>query len=199
MSILQTPERERVVAPESHCNNVSQRTVGESHLHEGSHGCNHAHETVPFVLIDKLVSNDRLTAANQSMVEENRLVASMDALGICASTLCLFHCLAMPFVIGALPLLGLKFLEGHAAHVVLAGFVLAFALSAVVPGYLKHRRKDILFMMLAGLSVVLYATFIAQYTVGESWEVPLISIGNLTLVATHLRNRALCRCSHKSL
>jgi cation transport ATPase len=126
--------------------------------------------------------------------EQNRLVASMDTLGIAASSLCVVHCLAMPLVIGVLPLLGLQFLEGHNAHVVLAAFVLSFALLAIVPGYLRHRRKDILGMMLIGLSFVLYATFVAQQTLGESWEIPLITIGNLILVGTHFRNRALHRC-----
>ncbi len=89
-------------------------------------------------------------------------MVTMDNLGIAASSLCLVHCLAMPLVIGFLPLLGLQFLEGHQAHVMLAGFVLAFALLAVVPGYLKHKRGDILGMMIVGISLVLYATFVVQ-------------------------------------
>ena len=130
--------------------------------------------------------------------EAPNLMQSFDALGIAASSLCLVHCLAMPVLIGVLPLLGLQFLEGHSAHVMLATFVLSFALLAVVPGYLRHRRKDILGMMIVGLSLVLYATFAVQSTMGESWEVPLITLGNLILVSTHFRNRSLHRCAvHK--
>jgi hypothetical protein len=117
----------------------------------------------------------------------------MDTLGIAASSLCLVHCLAMPFIIGMLPFLGLQFLEGHQAHVVLAGFVLAFAVTAVVPGYFKHHRKDILAAMFLGLSLVLIATFSAT---SEAMELPLITAGNLILVATHMFNRALSRCTH---
>src|ERR1700728_4260667 len=90
---------------------------------------------------------------------DNRLIRSLDALGIFASSLCLVHCLAMPLIIGFLPILGWGFLEGHRAHVILAFFVLTFALTALVPGYLRHRRRDILLMMLVGLSLVLSATF----------------------------------------
>jgi hypothetical protein len=132
--------------------------------------------------------------------EPNHVIASMDTLGIAASSLCLVHCLAMPLVVGILPLVGLKFLEGHPAHVTLAFFVLTFALLAIVPGYLKHRRGDILAMMLVGVGLVLYATFLAQFTLGESAEIPIITVGNLILVFTHLRNRALHKCtvhSHK--
>lgn len=130
--------------------------------------------------------------------QPNHVIASMDTLGIAASSLCLVHCLAMPLVVGILPLVGLKFLEGHQAHVMLAFFVLSFALLAIVPGYFRHKRADILAMMLVGVGLVLYATFAAQYTLGESAEIPLITIGNLILVATHLRNRALHKCAlHK--
>lgn len=123
---------------------------------------------------------------------------SLDALGIFAASLCMVHCLAMPLIIGFLPLMGLQFLEGHQAHVMLAGFVLGFALLAVVPSYFKHRRKELLGMMLVGLSLVMYATFAAKHTLGESWEIPLITAGNLLLMATHFRNRALHRCAvHK--
>lgn len=126
--------------------------------------------------------------------EERVAIVSMDALGIAASSICLVHCLAMPFVIGFLPLLGLQFLQGHFAHVVLAFFVLTFALFAIVPGFLKHRNNGVLLFMSSGLAMVLFATFGAGALFGESWEVPLITVGNLFLVGTHMRNRALIKC-----
>ena len=125
-------------------------------------------------------------------------IVSMDTLGITASTICIIHCLAMPFVITLLPLLGWQFLEGRTAHRVLAAFVLTFALLAVVPGYLKHRRQDILASMLVGLSCVLYATFAPADIMPEPLELPLITIGNIILVATHWRNRKLSSCQMHS-
>lgn len=152
-------------------------------------------------LADDAAHSDHLTLQDGDRVQDdskeersNHIIVSMDTLGIAASSLCLVHCLAMPFVIGILPFIGMQFLEGHKAHVVLAGFVLSFALLAVVPGYLKHRRADILATMLIGLGLVLFATFGAQFTLGEKWELPLITAGNLILVATHLRNRGLHKC-----
>jgi hypothetical protein len=119
---------------------------------------------------------------------------SMDTLGIVASTLCLIHCAAMPLIITFLPILGLRFLEGHTAHYFLAGFVVAFALLAIVPGYLKHRKTTVLFSMLAGVGIVLLATFGSGRIFSENFELPLITIGNLIVVVTHLRNRGLCKC-----
>lgn len=100
----------------------------------------------------------------------------------------------MPLVITFLPLLGLRFLEGHGAHYFLAAFVVAFAVLAIVPGYLKHKKTSVLVTMLAGVSLVLLATFGAERIFPESLELPMITAGNLLVVFTHLRNRGLCKC-----
>jgi hypothetical protein len=123
-------------------------------------------------------------------------IVSLDTLGITASTICIIHCMAMPFVIGMLPLLGWQFLEGKTAHHVLAAFVFTFALTAVVPGYLKHRRREVLAAMLLGLGLVLYATFAPAAILPDNLELPLITMGNIILVATHWRNRSLSLCKH---
>jgi len=123
-------------------------------------------------------------------------IVSLDTLGITASTLCIIHCMAMPFIITMLPFLGWQFLEGKMAHHVLAAFVITFALTAVVPGYFKHKRRDVLASMLLGLGLVFYATFAPASILPENLELPLITIGNIILVATHWRNRSLSLCKH---
>lgn len=138
-------------------------------------------------------------SAEEAHIQEHRTataIVSMDALGIAASTLCLIHCLAMPFVISLLPVLGWQFLEGRTAHYFLASFVFAFALSAIVPGYLQHRRMDILCGMGVGLTCVLIATFAPYSVLPEKLELPLITMGNIILVITHWRNRGLAICQH---
>ena len=123
-------------------------------------------------------------------------IGSFDNLGMAASTICLIHCLLMPFVITMLPIVGWQCLESKHAHHILAAFVFAFALFAIVPGYLKHRRTSILVSTIVGLSLVLVATFVCGYILPESLELPLITAGNLILVATHWQNRKLTACDH---
>jgi len=125
-------------------------------------------------------------------------IVSLDTLGMAASTICLIHCMIMPLIMSSLPLLGLKWhcLNTDTAHRILAFFVIAFALSAIVPGYLKHRHSNILASMIAGLSLVLIATFACGFALPEALEVPLITVGNLILVATHWQNRKLSDCKH---
>jgi hypothetical protein len=119
---------------------------------------------------------------------------TLDTLGVAASSLCLVHCLLMPLVILMLPALSASIVHNEATHYLLAVFVTIFCLTAVVPGYLRHSRKEVLFLMLVGLSLVLFATFVAGPVLGESWEVPLISVGNLLVVGAHVFNRRLCSC-----
>ena len=138
-----------------------------------------------------------LGIAGQAM-ESSASITSFDMLGIAASSICLIHCLAMPFLIGLLPLIGWQFLAGKLAHQILATFVFAFALFAIVPGYLKHQRKPVLIAMLAGLSLVAIATFICGTILPENLELPMISIGNIILVITHWHNHHLASCEHHS-
>jgi hypothetical protein len=123
-------------------------------------------------------------------------IMSLDNLGMAASSVCLVHCLLMPFVITLLPILGWECLASKSAHHWLACFVFAFALFAIVPGYMTHRRFSILISMVGGLSLVLIATFFCGVYLPESLELPLISVGNLILVATHWQNRKLSVCQH---
>jgi hypothetical protein len=140
--------------------------------------------------------NDTSEVGHSQEHTASTAIVSLDTLGITASTLCIIHCMAMPFVIGMLPFLGWQFLEGKTAHHVLAAFVITFALTAVVPGYFKHKRREVLAAMLVGLGCVLYATFAPANILPENLELPLITMGNIILVATHWRNRSLSLCKH---
>lgn len=157
--------------------------------HPHGHGADHGHTHVVGHIEPDSPEHFQEHTSRQTIV-------SMDALGIFASTLCLIHCLAMPLVVAFLPLLGLQFLEGHGAHQVLAGFVVAFGILAILPGYMKHRKPAVLAGLVVGLTLVLSATF--GYVVGlsEASELPLITVGNLVLVVSHLFNRKLCKCDH---
>jgi hypothetical protein len=114
-----------------------------------------------------------------------------DSLGILAAIACVVHCLALPVMAISLPALATGSGHEDLTHFILAGFVAAFCLFAIVPGYRKHRRSDVLRGMVIGLSLVLFATFIAGPMMGEAWEMPLITVGNLIVVIAHLRNRKL--------
>ncbi len=97
----------------------------------------------------------------------------------------------MPFLIAMLPVWGMSCLEGHAAHHILAFFVVVFACAAVLPAYLKHRDIAVINTMLLGVGTVLFATFGTGSLFPDSYELPLITLGNLLVVCAHWRNRAI--------
>jgi hypothetical protein len=88
-----------------------------------------------------------------------------------------------------MPGLSGSLLHDETTHYLLAFFVLTFCVSAIVPGFMKHGRLPVLALMMVGLSLVLFATFFAHPLLGESAEVPLITVGNLMVIASHLLNR----------
>jgi len=144
---------------------------------------------------------DMIKQAEHTPVKGVRLsvsqsIRAFDILGIAASTICLIHCLAMPFIITFLPLLGWQFLEGKLAHRILATFVFAFAIFGIVPGYLKSKKLSVLLGMVTGLGLVLIATLLCGFLLPEKMELPLITAGNLILVATHWHNHHLVACNH---
>ena len=136
----------------------------------------------------------------QSHTRSNRgtiwLLPHADALGMAASVACMIHCLAMPVLLVVLPAWSSRFVHDDMTHYFLAAFVTAFCLMGILPGYLKHSRKSVLAMMVVGLSLVLFATFAAALLIGERFEAPIITIGNLLVVAAHYLNRKLLCCAH---
>lgn len=174
--------------------------------HKHKHGHNHSHsgrEPLPgstnvfsTVIGDEVVVSAQESIAHQEHHKKVQTTVLLDNLGIAASTLCLIHCMAMPFLVALLPFLGLQFLEGEVAHRVIALFVFAFAIFAIGPGYMQHRKKQVLIATIFGLSLVAGALLIAGPMFGEQYELPFITTGNLILVITHLRNRKLCQCIH---
>lgn len=180
---------------------ISRQDPGFLDLQSADGCCSHHHH-------DGKSSGDSIRAVSLStdLAQEqaahshglfDRAVTSLDNLGIFASTLCLIHCLALPFIITLVPFLGLQIFEGHQAHLWMGGFVWAFALFGMVPGYIKHQKREVLFGMVLGLSLVTFAILGAEPLLGEQYELPFIVSGNLILVAFHWWNRGLFKCGHK--
>lgn len=128
--------------------------------------------------------------------ERQAQVQVLDSLGILASAVCMIHCLAVPVLFTMLP----SFAVHHHAHgeqdlthILLAGWVVLFCLFAIVPGYLKHGHRKVLISMMLGLTAVLIATFHGQIGLAEAVEIPLITLGNLVVISTHIWNRKLLK------
>lgn len=120
------------------------------------------------------------------------LIRLADYAGMAASALCLVHCLAMPLLLAAFPLLGLG-AEHHAFHDALLLGVTVPVLLALVPGYIKHRDPAALTLGLAGLAAFLLAVFVLGPRFGELAETVGAVASSVLLLAAHLRNHRYCK------
>lgn len=117
---------------------------------------------------------------------------AFDSLGMFTSWLCLLHCLALPILVLALPTIGAHVSHDDKTHFLLAGWVCVFAVLSMLPE--KNRRKDstVIYLMVTGICAVLGATFGTTIGLSETIEIPLISMGNLLVIAAHHLNRRTC-------
>lgn len=120
------------------------------------------------------------------MMTKNRLNNLYDSLGIFTSAVCLVHCLGLPLAVLLLPSLGIA--HDESTHLFLAGWVLLFALFALRSA-LKKENWHVVCFILCGLSAVLIATFSSMIGLSTDVEAPLITVGNLLVIAGHYQNR----------
>ncbi len=114
-----------------------------------------------------------------------------DRVGATASLLCAVHCAALPFVLAALPLLGLSFLAGHTFERVFVLCAASLAAVALVAGYRRHRRRAALALAIPGLALLVIGVCIDLDKALTAHAI-MVTIGGTLLACAHLVN---LRCS----
>jgi hypothetical protein len=114
-----------------------------------------------------------------------------DTAGVTASVLCLIHCLATPVIISLFPDI-IPYLPGDAwFHRLLAVGILLCGLAGFVPGYRIHRRRSLLALIVAGITLILVVACSGE-GLNRNTELVLSVTGSLLLVTAHLLNRSFC-------
>jgi hypothetical protein len=116
----------------------------------------------------------------------------LDKTGAGLSWLCAAHCLAMPFLVSFLPLLGISFLANAGVEYAFIGFSVAIALISLLPAYFKqHRRIRTLLLFISGICFIVFADILFE----ESFfgKIIFVSVGAICITAAHFINRRLCR------
>lgn len=113
-----------------------------------------------------------------------------DIAGVCASLLCVLHCLATPLLITVLPALAAT---EHQTHSVFAVVILLVGMLAFVPAYRKHQKKSIPAAGAVGVTMIIAAAVLPEMESGETIETLMVVAGGLTLIGAHLRNAYWCR------
>jgi hypothetical protein len=116
-----------------------------------------------------------------------------DVAGVGASLLCVLHCIATPFLVGALPVLAATESDVHG---VFAAIVLLVGMFAFVPGYRKHNKIRVPLLGFFGISLILLSASLPEHGYSETLETLLVIAGGISLIIAHLRNAYWCRfCS----
>ncbi len=115
-----------------------------------------------------------------------------DKTGITVSWVCAAHCLAMPFIISFLPLLGISFLAHEGIEYVIIGFSIVVALITLLPAYFRqHRKIRTLLLYVSGICFVIFADMLFEESL--SAKIIFVLIGAGLVSSAHFINRILCR------
>jgi cobalamin synthase len=117
----------------------------------------------------------------------------LDGFGMCASTICVAHCVLTPILLVALPLAGFSFLENELIDRSLAVLAIFISIMAIRPGFRLHGNVKLLVLAAFGVSCLLIAAFVAEHFWGETGDKIFTMIGGTALVLTHFLNRSFCK------
>ncbi len=112
----------------------------------------------------------------------------LDRIGITATSLCALHCILLPVILPALPLLGVSFLADHVWEHVFLVFTAILGTIAMFSGFKRYHRKLYPFYLLI-LGVVIYWQ---KHDFSEDVQPFFIIIGATLIVAAHIINIKLC-------
>jgi len=115
---------------------------------------------------------------------------NLDGVGFIASLLCAIHCVAMPFAISFLPLLGWELLANPAIETGITFFSMCISVSSFIPSYKKsHHNWSPILLLIIGLSII----FCTHLFGPEELEFIFIPIGGVLISLAHYINWKLIK------
>ncbi|MDO6444911.1 MerC domain-containing protein [Colwellia sp. 1_MG-2023] len=112
----------------------------------------------------------------------------LDRIGITATSLCALHCILLPVILPALPLLGIGFLADHMWEHIFLVVTAILGSIAMFSGFKRYHKKLYPFYLLM-LGVVVYWQ---KHDFSEALQPFFIMIGATLIVAAHIINIKLC-------
>jgi len=112
----------------------------------------------------------------------------LDRIGISAASLCALHCILLPILLPALPLLGLSILADHwweHVFLIISAIIGSIALFAGFKQY--HRRLYPFYLLILGIAI-----YWQKHDFSEQVQPYIIVIGATLIIAAHFANIRLC-------
>ena len=123
----------------------------------------------------------------------------LDTIAVVLSCICMLHCLALPIVLTAFPILNITTLSENVFHLLMMVVILPVSIFALTIGCRKHKDALTLTLGAIGLGTLMTTAFFGHDLFGLSGERIATSIGGLILAAAHIQNYRCCRqdnCTH---
>ena len=115
----------------------------------------------------------------------------LDGFGVVASWACAVHCLALPMLVGILPLIGLGFLLSETSERALIGLSALIATASLLPSYyLHHGKLRSIFLAVGGLSLIVMTHLLFEDNLAA--KIVFLIAGAGLITTAHLLNRRLC-------
>jgi uncharacterized membrane protein YfcA len=124
---------------------------------------------------------------------QRRFTIPADRLGIGVSALCIVHCLLTPILLSLSTVLAHAIPSEERTHHFLSFIVAAFGLIALLNGYRRHRRIEVVILMGVGLFCIFAGAYCGEYLSSHSVEVLVTLFGSGFMIAAHRRNHSFCR------
>ncbi|MGB5345404.1 MAG: MerC domain-containing protein [Woeseia sp.] len=115
----------------------------------------------------------------------------IDRLAMLMSALCIVHCLALPFVLLALPFVA-EFASTH-WHLPMLLFAVPVSVTAIVIGYRRHGNSALVAGAAVGLALLIAGATIAHDHLGAVADRSLTILGSLILAYVHWQNSRMLR------
>jgi len=116
--------------------------------------------------------------------------STLEILAIAGPILCAIHCLILPVVIAVLPFVGLQHLYHGFDEQLLTVFMLAVCIPVLVPGFLKHRKKRVLVMMVAAFALIFLAQYM-EHSIDQTMHTVVALFGSALLLKANFDNYRL--------
>lgn len=109
----------------------------------------------------------------------------IDGFAICASSLCMIHCVGLPILFAVLPMVAAQIDPGESFHVAMLALAVPTSLFALIQGWRRGGSFALLALGIAGLSAMATGALLARGIWAEAaWTVA----GSLTLASAHWMN-----------
>jgi hypothetical protein len=121
----------------------------------------------------------------------------IDRIAIVLSTVCIVHCLAMPFLIALVPVAALTFGGDAHFHELMLWLVVPTSAAGFALGYRLHRRSAIVAVGGAAVTVLVLAALWGHEAWSAAFETGANIAASLVLAYAHWRNFREVRRVHR--